>query len=64
MKTKKQYIAPALTAVEFKTERGYAVSGFFTIFLWESQPETGYNAQGQENWEPESEGGLFDRWGE
>ncbi len=28
METKKEYIAPELTVVEFKTERGYAASQF------------------------------------
>lgn len=27
MKQKKQYVAPGLVAVEFRTERGYATSG-------------------------------------
>ena len=32
MDTKKEYIAPELTVVSFKTERGYAASANFKVF--------------------------------
>lgn len=60
MKTKEQYIAPALTVVEFKTERGFAESSemakAFNLF---SLSKSGYNDNGQQEWD-ESEGNLFD----
>lgn len=54
MGTKKQYIAPVLTVVTFKTEKGYAVSGPdpeapFILSLFESDGD-GYSAQGQQTW--------------
>jgi hypothetical protein len=33
METKKEYMAPELTVVSFKTERGYAGSGFSAFQL-------------------------------
>jgi len=61
MNTKKKYIAPALTAVSFKVEKGFATSGFSTLQL-ENNIELfeSYNQQGQENWH--DEGDLFGSW--
>ena len=58
MKSKKQYIAPELTVVSFRTERGYALSGserglFDLNFLqldMSDESYSGYNAQGQQTW--------------
>ncbi len=36
MKTKKEYIAPELTVVSFKTERGYASSQYATFDILNS----------------------------
>ena len=36
MKHKNQYIAPELTVVEFKVERGYVLSNFADLLFWES----------------------------
>ncbi|MBR0170361.1 MAG: hypothetical protein IJQ14_05910 [Bacteroidales bacterium] len=63
MNTKKKYIAPALTAVSFKVEKGFATSGFSTLQL-ENDIElmqNYYNEQGQENWYDEGEN-LFGSW--
>jgi hypothetical protein len=63
MNTKKKYIAPALTAVSFKVEKGFATSGFSTLQL-ENDIElmqSYYNQQGQENWHEEGEN-LFGSW--
>ena len=62
MNTKKKYIAPALTAVSFKVEKGFATSGFSTLQL-ENDIESieSYNRQGQENWHDEGEN-LFGSW--
>lgn len=62
MNTKKKYIAPALTAVSFKVEKGFATSGFSTLQL-ENDIEwlQSYNEQGQENWHNEGEN-LFGSW--
>ena len=61
MNTKKKYIAPALTAVSFKVEKGFATSGFSTLQL-ENDIELfeSHNQQGQENWH--DEGDLFGSW--
>ncbi len=61
MNTKKKYIAPALTAVSFKVEKGFATSGFSTLQL-ENDIDLmqSYNQQGQENWH--DEGDLFGSW--
>lgn len=77
MDTKEKYIAPALTVVSFKVERGFANSltndiemNNFRLFQ-ELELETAnrdYNANSQQNWvEPtggsgEGNGDLFDRW--
>ena len=55
MKDKKEYIAPVLTVVTFKTERGYAVSTVSLFHLQEG--EDLFNEQSQENWT--EEGNLF-----
>ena len=47
MKGKKQYIAPELTVVEFKAERGYASS---TLNLKLISAIVGINAFSQEIW--------------
>lgn len=62
MNTKKKYIAPALTAVSFKVEKGFATSGFSTLQL-ENDIDLmqSYNRQGQENWLDEGEN-LFGSW--
>lgn len=60
MNTKKKYIAPELTVVEFKVEKGYAASGFrlFQDFsLFEDDYNSNYNSQAQENWH--DDGGAF-----
>lgn len=53
---KKEYIAPTLTAVSFRVERGYALSGgfgpqnaFLGLIGMQADMEAGYNNQGQEN---------------
>lgn len=53
METKKEYIAPTLTVVTFKTEHGYALSGlrmFQDQMLFEQDYDARYNSQAQENW--------------
>lgn len=61
MNTKKKYIAPALTAVSFKVEKGFATSGFSTLQLGNYfELIQSYNQQGQENWH--DEGDLFGSW--
>ena len=49
MKQKKQYLAPKLTVVEVKVERGYAVSA--QTFSLVGLMQAGYNDQCQQNWE-------------
>ena len=56
MKQKKQYIAPELTVVSFKSERGYIASNL-SLFHQQDQPNESYNEQSQEKWE--SGGSLF-----
>ena len=63
METKKQYTAPELTVVTFKSERGYAGSGglqtsVLTLFCMEAEPS--YNTQYQENWT--NGGDVFNAW--
>ena len=68
METKKQYIAPALTVVTFKTERGYATSiqqssyqstSLLDMFIpFGAGSIDGYNDQAQQNW-TESNDDLF-----
>jgi hypothetical protein len=65
MKSKRQYIAPELTVVSFRTERGYALSGapdrsIFDFSLFE--PEEGYNSQSQQNWYEEDESFFGSGW--
>ena len=57
MKSKREYLAPALTVVEFKAEKGYAVSGEqpFIQRLFFGGSADGYNAQGQEEWDTDNE---------
>ena len=55
MKDKKEYIAPELTVVTFKTERGYAASADGAvksafIGLLSLSGESSYNTFGNENW--------------
>lgn len=56
MNSKKQYLAPELTVVSFKTERGYALSGgdkgLFDFSRLEY--EEGFNSQSQQDWHEES----------
>lgn len=47
METKKEYIAPELTVVSFKTERGYAASNQLSNLV---QVLVGFNAYGIQNW--------------
>ena len=54
---KKQYIAPMLTVVTFKVERGFALSNgfgpqnsFLGLVGLETDQVQGYNTQGQQNW--------------
>lgn len=47
MESKKQYIAPALTVVEFKTEAGFAQSGEPKhYYIGDAQPKSGYSGSG------------------
>ena len=63
MKTKKEYIAPELTAVEFKAERGYAASGdLLHIFFPMNDTSSGYNSQGQQTWDNSQSNSFGDRW--
>ena len=77
METKNIYIAPELTVVTFKTERGYAVSNIATnindmirIQLMQAEMDQqiyeNYNSQNQEVWDINDETLLFDygfdRW--
>ena len=64
MNTKKKYIAPALTAVSFKVEKGFATSSFSTLHLENDfELNQSYNQQGQENWHWHDEGeNLFGSW--
>lgn len=64
MNNKKQYSAPQLTVVTFKTERGYATSGEPTGYsptallnLFLLQTHSDYNVQAQQNWN--ERGDLF-----
>ena len=52
---KRQYMAPQLTVVEFKAERGYLASN-----LMLTSHQENYNEQSQENWN--DGGSLFDSW--
>ena len=55
MESKKQYIAPELTVVTFKTEKGYASSEPETPFLMRLFGSAdGYNSQGQEEWDTDN----------
>lgn len=54
MKTKEQYIAPALTVVEFKTEKGYASS----LKLVPGEKD-GYNSQGMGNMDGDNSDNTF-----
>ena len=53
MKTKKQYIAPTLKCVEFKVERGYAMSQGLND--WHNKPDGLY----LDNFETYNEGNPF-----
>lgn len=65
MENKKQYIAPELTVVTFKAERGFALSGptgyketgLLDMFLLDHEAD--YSDQAQENW---NEHGDFFTW--
>jgi hypothetical protein len=66
MKTKKQYLAPALTVVTFKVEQGYAASKTFSN-IFDGNPLGDYNTFGQQKWMGVGEGGLitgnlFESW--
>ena len=56
MKQKREYSAPTLTVVEFKSERGYAISDMKL-----AAESSLFSSQGQEKWD-ESNGNLFDNW--
>ena len=49
METKKEYIAPELTVVSFKTERGYAASNPFAAFKLLTSL-VGMNSGNMEEW--------------
>ena len=36
METKKEYTAPQLTAVNVKSERGYAASAYSSLMFWDA----------------------------
>ena len=56
-KEKKEYMAPELTVVTFKAERGYAESGFFGLLLPHcTEPTPG--GDGQEVWEIDTYSGA------
>ena len=55
---KKHYIAPTLTVVTFKPERGYAGS-IALLSLFQAEHDD-YNTYNQENWD--EEGSLFGSW--
>ena len=57
MKTKKQYIAPELTVVSFKSEKGYAIS-LTTINIIPSKI-TGYNNNGIGELQVGDQNGFF-----
>ena len=59
MNQKKQYIAPELTVVSFKMEKGYATSGLLPepeapFILGLFGDADGYNSQGQQVWEEDN----------
>ena len=59
MKSNKEYLAPELTVVEFKAEKGYANSPggeqpFIQRLLFGGNAD-GYNDQGQEEWSTDNE---------
>jgi len=56
---KKEYTAPTLTVVEFKMEKGYALS--MLRITSDHEVQSSFNDYGQENWQEES-GSLFDNW--
>ena len=58
---KKQYVAPTLTVVEFKTERGYASSGPLSMVVLAQFLGT-FSAQGMELWEEPSNPLFGDSW--
>lgn len=51
METKKEYMAPELTVVSFKTERGYAASNPVNQLLQTLSALAGFNAFGIQEWE-------------
>ena len=57
MKTKKQYIAPELTVVSFKTEKGYATS--LTTINIIPNIITGYNDNGIGELQVGDQNGFF-----
>ncbi len=59
METKKEYTAPELTVVSFKTERGYAASGFDAFKLISSL--VGLNENNMEAWTIYEEDDAFDQ---
>ena len=68
MNSKKQYMAPELTVVSFKAERGYASSEMrlldvsFLSLDMEEGSFNGYNSQGQQSWSTDDEGYFGSRW--
>ena len=63
---KKQYIAPTLTVVTFKMERGYSASGYGPdkafLGLFDIESVDGYNNQGQQNWSGSESNPFGDSW--
>lgn len=56
MNTKKEYVAPTLTVVTFKVEKGFA-SSEFRLFQDLQLFNEDYNDQAQENWHESSDFG-------
>lgn len=60
MNTKKEYIAPQLTAVSFKPEKGYALSW---LHMFQMQDDLDYDNSNQEYWLWNSENPGQNRFG-
>ena len=61
MDTKKEYLAPELTVVSFKTERGYAASNQPLSQLVEAL-SAAFNAYGIQTWEDEIDVSGSSEW--
>lgn len=58
METKKEYIAPELTVVTFKTERGYAASNLAALSVLSTL--IGLNTGSMETWSFDENDNTFD----